>query len=110
MEYYFLSKKKDIEHSPDRDGITNWINIHDHLPLALEFPLTQNIYFFLPVMRLCELHKDIPKLIDAINHEVIENLTALEHKHIGFHDILDKIGLKKLDEYSILVLLKTLDP
>jgi len=99
LEFFFLSSIKDLKEK--EDDVEGWIRSHGHLPLALEFPDTQNIYIFLPTMKILGMHKRIDLIIDMINHEVIECLTAYEHKQRGFHSILTSIGLKDLKEYSL---------
>lgn len=101
LNFYFISSRKDIKQSEDWAGILLWRFQHGHFPLALEFSNTGNIYFFLEIMKQEDLDKDFSKLIDAINHEVIENLTANEHLQNGFHSILNSIGLKDLIEYIL---------
>jgi len=99
LNFFFISSLKDIKDK--QDDIEGWIKSQGHLPLALEFPNTQNIYFFLPVMKDLKMDKRMDLIIDMINHEVIECLTAYEHKQIGFHSILTSIGLKDLREYLL---------
>ena len=102
LNFYFISSRKDILNE-DYSETLHWIRERGYLPLALEIPKTGNIYFFLDVMKQENMGSEdrIPIIIDVINHEVIECLTAEDHRHKGFHKILPSIGLLDLKEYFI---------